>query len=203
VQHRPAEALALHRAMMTVLLVAVERADDSCGSLGDLFSDVFQSYVAVDWKSTGISAEVYFRDAIDFGVWEDFGFTDAMKTFFSTVDLASTTIIEAIFQETKTELKRYGLSYQVDRIDCLRATFLVAYRRFDEFVGLATEMGSSAWKPIVTMAEAAWKARKKDLALAVFGAANQPGWHQEYLRKECQRVTKCAPPSPPRLRRVK
>ena len=34
------------------------------------------------------------------------------------------------------------------------------------------------------------KARKPDLGFAVFGAANQPGRHQEYLAKECRRVTR-------------
>jgi hypothetical protein len=203
VESRPAEVLALHRAMMTALVVIVERADDSCGSVGDLFSDVYQTYSAVDWKSTGIAAEVYFRDAIEFGIWEDYGFTDEMEAFFAVVDPGAVPTIEAVFQEVKAELTRYDFAYQLDRILCLRATFLVAYRRFDDFVGLAAEMGSRAWKPIVSMAEAAWKARKKELALAVFGAANQPGWHQEHLQRECQRITKQARPSPPRLRRVK
>jgi hypothetical protein len=40
------------------------------------------------------------------------------------------------------------------------------------------------------MAEAAMNAKKPDLALAVFGAANQPGWHREFLAKSCQKLTK-------------
>lgn len=54
----------------------------------------------------------------------------------------------------------------------------------------------------MTMAEAAMKVKKPDLALAVFGAANQPGFHQDYLAKECIRVTGKNMPKPS-LRLVK
>jgi hypothetical protein len=62
---------------------------------------------------------------------------------------------------------------------------------------------ASAWKPIVSMAERAQRAGKRDLAFAIFRAADVPGWHRDYLRDECKRVTGRAPASAPLLRRVK
>jgi hypothetical protein len=79
----------------------------------------------------------------------------------------------------------------------------VAHRRFDQYLGLAAEVGSSAWKPIVSMAEKAQKAGKRDLALAIFRVADVPGGHRDYLGEQCERITGRAPSSLPLFRRVK
>lgn len=196
------QLLALHRAMMTAILVAIERADDSCGSLGDLFSEVFDKYVEVAWEKAGIEPEVYIRDVIEFGVWEDYGLLGDLEAFFAVLDRRHAPVADAVFVEVTAELKHFDFAYQIDRTNALRAAFFVEHRRFDHFVELAAEIGSSAWKPIVSMAQAACKAAKKDLALAVFGAADKPGSHQEYLRTECRRITGRTPPSAPIPRRV-
>lgn len=201
---RPAELLALHRAMMTVVLVAMEGADDSCGVLGDLFSEVITAYAETTWKSAGIAPEVFFRDAIEFSVWEDYGLTDELEKFFKLAQPAPAGVVEGILREVDAELREHGaFGHQLEKLGAMRANFVVAYRRFNEFVPLAAELGSHQWAPIVAMAEAAWKARKRDLALAVFTAANRPGRHQEYLQKECLRITGRPPTAAPWLRVVK
>jgi hypothetical protein len=198
-----ARQLALHRATMTVLLDAIEHADDSCGTLGDLFSDVFESYVGVSWEETGIEPIVYVRDMIEFGVWEEYGFTDDLETFFKALPVRYGSLADEVLVGLVPELQHHGFDYQVERTRALRAALLMAHRRFDHYLELAAEVGSSAWKPIVSMAERAQKAGKRELAEAIFRAADVPGWHRDYLRDECKRVMRRAPMAAPLLRRVK
>jgi hypothetical protein len=176
VEGRPAELVAVHRAMMTVILVAMEGANDSCGVLGDVFSEVITAYAETDWNSAGIAPDAFFCDAIEFAVWEDYGLTDELEAFFTRAEPAPAGVIEGILGEVDAELREHGtFAYQLEKLGVMRANFLVAYRRFDEFPALAAELGPHQWGPIVAMATAAWKARKRDLALAVFTAANRPG----------------------------
>jgi hypothetical protein len=187
----PAEALALHRAMLLVCLRAQDRANDSCGQVGMVFSDAIGKYAAVPWEKTSIRPEVYVRDAVEFATWEDYGQSDELEAIFAKLDRRHGDLAVRVLHETVAELERHGLfQYEVEQALAFKAVLLIAHGRFDEFVPLATKLGSSAWRPIVTMAEAAMKAKKPDLALAVFGEANQPGMHQKYLAEECRRVTR-------------
>ena len=199
----PAQQLALHRAVLTTLLDAIEHADDSCGTLADLFSDAFTAYVGVPWEDTGIKPEAYVRDVIEFGVWEDYGLTDDLETFFEELPRRYGSLADEVLAGLVPELRRFGFDYQHERVLALRAALLVAHRRYDQYVELAATVGSSAWKPIVSMAERAQKAGKRDLALAVFRAADVPGWHRDYLRDECKRVTGQTHTARSLLRRVK
>jgi CTP:molybdopterin cytidylyltransferase MocA len=56
--------------------------------------------------------------------------------------------------------------------------------------------------PILAMAEAAMNAGKRNLALSVFAAADQPGIQREHLRELCVKLTGEMPASRS-LRRVK
>jgi len=191
------KSLALNRAMLFACLAAQERADDSSGEVGMVFTSAIKRYAALDWELTGIDVEVYIRDAVEFSVWEDYGQDEELEALFRNLDQKHGELALSIFDETVGELERYGLfDHQVSGALGFRSVLLIAHRRFDDFVPLATKIGSSAWRPIVTMAEAAMRAMKPDLALAVFGAANQPGMQREYLAKECVRVTGKTMPSP-------
>lgn len=43
--------------------------------------------------------------------------------------------------------------------------------------------------PVVALAESAAAARRADLALDVFRAADQPSWHRVFLRRRCLELT--------------
>jgi hypothetical protein len=45
------------------------------------------------------------------------------------------------------------------------------------------ELGSEHWMPVVALAESALRARRPDVAAAVFDAADQPGAHRDHLRR--------------------
>lgn len=202
-ERSPKNALALHRAMLLACLVAQERADDSSGEIGMVFSDAIKKYAVVPWETTGIEPEVFIRDAVEFATWEDYGQGDSLEAIFEKLDRKHGDLAIRIFDETVAELEKYGVfEYQAREALGFKTVLIIGHRRFDDFVPLATKLRSSAWRPIVTMAEAAMKAKKPDLALAVFGAANQPGMQQDVLAKECRRVTGKKMPKAG-LRRVK
>lgn len=66
---------------------------------------------------------------------------------------------------------------------------------------MARELGSQHWMPVVALAESALRARRFDIAAAVFDAADQPGAHRDHLRRRrAALLPKGSPPqsSPPR-----
>jgi len=186
----PKNLLALHRAMLTACLSAQEQADDSFGEIGMVFSDAIRQYAVVPWEQAKMDPEVLIRDAVEFATWEDYGQGDELEAIFRKLDKRHGDLALRIFDETVAELEHYGvLDYQVRESLGFKSVVLIAHRRFDEFVPLATKLGSSAWRPIVKMAEAAMNAKKSDLALAIFAAANQPGMQREYLAEQCVKIT--------------
>lgn len=181
-----AEQLAIYRAAMTAILVAVERANDSCGCLGETFSLVLDGYRAVPWKDTGIDAEVFFADLIEFATWEDYGLIDALQGFFKAISPEERDIVFRLLDRIEAELQGHGFKFQAEELDDIRVTVLIEQRQWDLMEDRARAIGSSRWRPIMKMAAAALKKRKVPLAKAIFQAADQPGSHQEYLREQAK-----------------
>lgn len=197
---KPAQRLALYRAFLTVHLDLIACSDDSCGVLGDLFQEKLTDYIAIDWQAAGMEPGSYLRDFLEFATWEDYGGIDDLGKFFAGLAPEHAAPAEAALREIITELRLHHIDHQEEEALTHLAALLVAHRSYDRFVAHATEMGSRAWKPIVTMARTAWSARKRDLALEVFAAADQPGFHRDYLRKQCVEITGRPVPAPRRAR---
>jgi hypothetical protein len=190
-----AQRLALYRAFLTVNLDVIACSDDSYGVLGDLFREGLAGYIAIDWQATGMRPDSYLRDFLELATWEDYGGIDDLGGFFAGLAPEHAPAAESILREIITELRLHHLDYQEREALTHLAALFVAHRSYDRFVGHAAEMGSRDWRPIVTMARTAWKARKRDLALEVFAAADQPGFHQDYLHSQCVEVTGRSVPS--------
>ena len=180
------EQFAIYRAAMTAIMVAVERADDSCGSLGDTFSMVLDNYRAVPWRTTGIAAASYFEDLIEFAVWEDYGFIEGLKGFFKTISPEDLEIVLVVLDRVSAELREFGFYYQEEEVDRIRVTVLIDRRQWDRMEDLARTLGSDHCRLVIEMAEAALKKRKVALASAIFQAADQPGAHQSSLREQAR-----------------
>ena len=73
---KAAQAQALLRGWMTVIIELMEKADDSFGSIGMSFDDGFTAYLKIPLEQTGIDEAVFFPDLLDFLIWEDYGLTD-------------------------------------------------------------------------------------------------------------------------------
>lgn len=104
----PDAQLALYRAGLTALLDAMDMVDDSSGVFGDLFGAVLKDYLAIPWQNTGIAPEVYYRDFLNFAVWEDYGLTDdEIGSFFGTVPSEHFLLLDTVLLDVYTELLRY------------------------------------------------------------------------------------------------
>ena len=73
---KAAQAQALLRGWMTVIIELMEKVDDSSGMIGMSFKDGFTVYLEIPVDQTAIDEEIYFTDLLDFLIWEDYGLTD-------------------------------------------------------------------------------------------------------------------------------
>ena len=197
-----AEQLALRRAAVTLIVESMERVDDSGGDMGVLFADVWNAYLAMPWERTGILPAVFFRDLVEFSIWENYGLVSGLGAFFRMLAPDDAAVVETVFADVLPELHEHGFTYQEERALEYRIEFLLAQDLHDGFVEVAAGLGARAWRPILTMAKAALDADKRPLAMAIFAAADQPGPQRDYLRAECVKILG-EPPQPTLLRRVK
>ncbi len=191
----PAALLALHRAFLTAMLEAFDRANDSCGVLAQLFQEQLSEYFKLPWRDAGLSPETYYGDFLEFAIWEHYGLTwRQLHGFFKAVDDEDIRRVETLLRSIRGELAGARLEYQADEALTLLGELHVAKRSYDRFVELARQMGSHGWERITKMAELAWRAGRCDLAAQVFAAADQPGPHRDYLRRRCLELTGRTPP---------
>jgi hypothetical protein len=183
-----AERLALYRAAMTLIVLSMGSVDDSHATLWETFHGIWKDYVTIPWETTGMLAEVFYRDLVEFTVWENYGLM---------------AVVEHAFTEVISELRDGGFEAQENKALGLRVEFLVALSLYDRFEDAACELGARACIPIVSMAVAAMSAGKPSLALAVFAAAEQPGLQRGHLRELCAKMTGHASPQRPWLRLVR
>jgi hypothetical protein len=120
--------------------------------------------------------------------------------FFDAVTTEDVPLLDRLLREHRDELSAVDLDYQAEEALTLLGELRVAKRSFDVFEGLAMETGSRHWTRITAMAEAALRARRRDLAAAIFAAADQPGMHRDYLRQQALRLLGVLP-APPTKRR--
>jgi hypothetical protein len=195
--------LALHRAALTVIVESMERVDDSLADMATTFSKVWESYWALPWEQAGMPAAVFFRDLIEFTVWENYGMIDGLAAIFDDRAPDDAFVIESVFADLIPELRGGGFDHQEENALRLRVEFLVALGMYELFVDAAAELGARTWIPITAMAEAAMAAGNRPLALAVFAAADQPGLQRDHLRDLCTKMTGEAPTKRSALRLVR
>jgi hypothetical protein len=184
-----AERLGFFRALLTVIIEAMDRVDDSHGAMARTFGDAYKGYLALPWETTSIEPSTYFRDLIELAIWEDYGLIEGLQGAFARLEPDDSAVVTDVFEDVLLELRAGGFDYEEEKALVTRVDFLIACELRGRFVDAARELGSRAWRPIVEMGEAAMKARDRTLALAVFSAADQPGRQREYLREQCVKVT--------------
>jgi hypothetical protein len=79
--------------------------------------------------------------------------------------------------------------------------FYTQQSMFDQFIPMAKAMGSNEWQRITTLAGAAEKHKQYDLALGVYEACLKPGMHEDYLRKEYEKLRQRIQELPEKKRR--
>jgi hypothetical protein len=195
--------IALHRAYQTALYELAERADDSCGTLGEERTAALLTYLDLDWRAGGVDADSYWRDLCDFLVLDDYALVYEVETdVFAHVGAADVDLVEAVLLGLADEYRAHHLDYTSGEALQLLAWLHVAGRHWDRYVETARRLGSRHWKPIVAMAESALRVRNHALAVDVFAAANRAGPQQDHLRRRCRELTGVDLSNQPHLRVV-
>ncbi|MGB0384801.1 MAG: hypothetical protein ACPGWR_08270 [Ardenticatenaceae bacterium] len=97
---------------------------------------------------------------------------------------------QAILGEQADDLFALEITYHAEKALTMLGLLCTQHQQFDKFVALAKEMGTRHWERITTMSEMAEKNQRPELALAVYEAALQPGYHEEYLREKYNALKK-------------
>jgi hypothetical protein len=190
-QAQYAQAHAMLRAFLTVVIELMEVADDSFGCLGDSFRDGFAKYLAMPRDETGIDATVFFHDLLTLLIWEDYGLTyEQTDGYFAGLTPEEGDLCMDYVQQQLQELQEDDLDYQYEEALTLLGQVVAEQHRFDRFEELARQMGTRHWKRIIVLADRAVKQRKRKLAIAVFEAALSPGMHEGFLRKKYEQLKK-------------
>jgi hypothetical protein len=190
-QAQYAQAHAMLRAFLTVVIELMEVADDSFGCLGDSFRDGFAKYLAMPRDETGMDATVFFHDLLTLLIWEDYGLTyEQTDGYFAGLTPEEGDLCMDYVQQQLQELQEDDLDYQYEEALTLLGQVVAEQHRFDRFEELARQMGTRHWKRIIVLADRAVKQRKRKLAIAVFEAALSPGMHEGFLRKKYEQLKK-------------
>ncbi len=185
-----ADLLALHRAFHTRALEVADHTDDSYGVVGELRLDAFTAYLGLDWQGTGMAPDDWWQDLCELLVSEPYALTHQHETLpFERLTKAHADLVERILLDLAEEHRAVHLDYEADEALQLVAWAAVAVRRYDRYPDVARRHCSDHWMPVVALAESAARARRQDLAVDVFRAADQPGWHRDFLRRRCLELT--------------
>jgi len=182
-----ADALAALRSIMTVALELVQQADDSCGCIGMSFHYAFDDYLAIPRDKAGIAPEAFLTDLLELLLFEDAGFTYGRTDgFFARVSRADAQFAITYLRGRIHVLTALDLDCQAAKALTLIGQIAAEQKWFELFEPLATEMGTRAWQRIIRLADAAVKARKRDLADRIFRAAlaDQHGDHARFLAQK-------------------
>ncbi len=186
---KAAQAQALLRGLMTVIVELIEKADDSFGSIGMSFDEGFTVYLKIPLDQTGIDERVFFTDLLDFLIWEDYGFTDGgIEGYFRGLNERQADICVEHLRHEIASLREDDLDYQSEEALTFLGQVIAEQERFDEFEELAKQMGSRAWRRIVRLVDRAVKRRKTPLALKVMEAALTKGEHRDFLTKKYEKL---------------
>jgi hypothetical protein len=186
---KAAQAQALLRGWMAVIVELMAKADDSFGSIGMSFDEGFKTYLKIPLQQTGIDERVFFTDLLDFLIWEDYGLTDkGIEGYFRGLSEGQADLCIEHLRHEVAALLEDDLDYQSEEALTFLGQLVAEQERFDEFEDLARQMGSRAWRRIIRLVDRAMKRGKKLLAMKVFEAALTKGDHLDFLTKKYEKL---------------
>lgn len=184
------DRLALYRAFHTAGLELADAADDSYGTIGEVRSAAWRTYLTIDWRTAGITPDAYWQDLCELRLWEPYGLDyQAEDAWFRSARKQDVPVVESILLALEAEHRAAVLDHPADEALEALADLYVATRSRDRYAMAARQLGSRAWRPIDTMARSQLAAKDRAGAIAVFEAADQPGFHRDHLRKVCLSLT--------------
>lgn len=179
----PARLLAARRAALTAVQEAAHRANDSYGVVGDLGQASWEAYVDAPWRDL-VTPQVYWRDVAELVVVDDYAHLHRAETLpWRQGRKADLPLIVHSLRDLAGEYASARLAYHADQARVALAYAHVATTSLRGYAAVARDLGSEHWMPVVALAESALRARRPDVAAAVFDAADQPGAHRDHLRQ--------------------
>lgn len=184
------DRLALYRGFHTAGLELADAPDDSYRVIGQARTDAWLTYLSIDWRTAGIDPNAYWQDPCELQIWEPYAVDYGNETaWFSFARRGDVDVIEAILLALEAEHRRVVLDYEADAaLEALTDPYLATETR-DRYVEAARRLGSRSWRHIEAVATSQCSSGDRDGAIAVFRAADQPGWHRDHLRAKCLAVT--------------
>ncbi|MEX1271782.1 MAG: hypothetical protein WEB55_04940 [Acidimicrobiia bacterium] len=199
VRDDPKTLLALRRAALTAVAELAHRSDDSFGNIGELGADAWSAYVDAVWRDL-VDPSIYWRDISELVVFDDYAHLYKRETLpWRHARRDEVTMIARILSALADEYRAARLGWHADEAAVAIAWLHVATRHLEGFTSIAARLGSAHWMPIVGLAERAVACGRSDIAHAVFDAADQPGWHRDYLRRRRTELLDEAGAARPRL----
>lgn len=184
------DRLALYRAFHTAGLEIADAADDSYGTIGEMRTEAWEAYLDIDWQSSGMDPADYWQDLCELRSWEPYGLDyQAEDAWFRSARKEDVPVVESILLTLEAEHRDSILDHHADEALEALADLYVATKSRDRFTLAARRLGSRAWRPIEAMARSHLAAKDRAGAIAVFAAADQPGFHREHIRKLCLSLT--------------
>lgn len=179
-----ATRLAVRRAALTLAWDVYDVGNDSLGQLGMVSDDLVREYAAVPWRATGIRAETYWSDLLEFMAVDPYAMTwrnevAMLRSAGVPVDLE---LVLGTLEGLAAGYREDRLSLDAERAEALIAYTLIAARAVDRFPDAAERLGSTDWIVLDAMVEAALGARRRDIAAGVLEAADLPGRHRNWVR---------------------
>jgi hypothetical protein len=184
------ERLALYRAFHTAGLELADRADDSYGVVGELRRQAWHTYLRLDSSGAGMAAADYWADLCELVVFDDYALDYQDETLpWTRVPAGQAELVERLLLSLEAECRTHHLDYPAEEARRQLAWLAVARRRFFRYVEVAGRLGSDHWREIEALADSALRSSRRELAVEVFRAADQPGWHRARLRTRCLELT--------------
>jgi hypothetical protein len=118
-----AERTAIHRAVLTVVIDAIHRADDSHGDLGELFREHERSYLDLIRELAGDRSVV--RDLLELVIAEDYGLFLGIEGSRGVAG-APADVAVRVLAPIIAELRRERLTYPLGKALRLRRALLAA-----------------------------------------------------------------------------
>ena len=119
-----AERAAIHRAVLTVIVDAMDRVDDSGGEIAELFREHERAYLDLIRGSAGDRGVI--RDLLEVAIWEDYGLFVEMESFLAALPEPHADVAARELAPIIAELRRERLTSRLRKALSLRRTLLAA-----------------------------------------------------------------------------
>jgi len=131
------DRLAIHRAMLTVAIGAMEQVDDSLDELGQHFREHEHAYLEL--LGPRIERPGLLRDLLELVVWEDFGLFSEVEQFLAALPEVHADLAMRELARIVAELRGATLERQLAKARSLRRVLLTAAEALPPETGLEAE----------------------------------------------------------------